>query len=178
VRRRGLELRVRLPGRRPYRRRGRTGPCRPRRRRERPRRSEPAGTKSSGRKTVADSAAYTTSRDARWAMEGNKGGAGLASRSAQPWGSVVISCQIFNSGPEAGVLVGRGTTELSGRGHAERSAPVPPGPGAPWWGMQGGDAPLPAGGLAVERCLKESVSERGRRAGCPQINPPGSQSER
>ncbi|AMV21274.1 hypothetical protein VT03_25455 [Planctomyces sp. SH-PL14] len=30
-----------------------------------------------------------------------------------------------------------------------------PGPGAPWWGVQRGNAPLPAGGLAVERCLKE-----------------------
>ncbi|AMV16328.1 hypothetical protein VT03_00465 [Planctomyces sp. SH-PL14] len=29
------------------------------------------------------------------------------------------------------------------------------GPGAPWWGVQRGNAPLPAGGLAVDNCLKE-----------------------
>ena len=42
--------------------------------------------------------------------------------------------------------------------------PAPPKPasrGYPWWGMQGGNAPLPAGGLAVEHCLKEGVSKRG-----------------
>ncbi|AMV22101.1 hypothetical protein VT03_29630 [Planctomyces sp. SH-PL14] len=37
---------------------------------------------------------------------------------------------------------------------------------------------LPAGGLAVERCLKEMVSKRGQRAVCPHINPPGFRSER
>ncbi len=29
------------------------------------------------------------------------------------------------------------------------------GPGASWWGVQRGNAPCAAGGLAVERCLKE-----------------------
>jgi hypothetical protein len=35
---------------------------------------------------------------------------------------------------------------------------------------------LPAGGLAVERYLKEHVSKRGRPAGCPLTNPRGLQS--
>ena len=52
-----------------------------------------------------------------------------------------------------------------------------PGPGGPWWGMQGGHAPLPAGGLAVERCLKERVSKLGQRVVCPLTNPRGLQSE-
>jgi len=43
--------------------------------------------------------------------------------------------------------------------------------------MQGGDALLPAGGLAVERCLKEDVSKRGQRAVCPLTNPWGLQSQ-
>ncbi|AMV19457.1 hypothetical protein VT03_16305 [Planctomyces sp. SH-PL14] len=43
--------------------------------------------------------------------------------------------------------------------------------------MQGGNALLPAGGLAVERFLKEVVSKRGRGAGCPLTNPRGFQSE-
>ena len=30
---------------------------------------------------------------------------------------------------------------------------------------------MPAGGLAVERCLKEGVSRRGHRVGCPLTNP-------
>jgi len=34
---------------------------------------------------------------------------------------------------------------------------------------------LPAGGLAVERCLKEHVSKRGHRAVCPLANPLGSE---
>ncbi len=37
---------------------------------------------------------------------------------------------------------------------------------------------LPAGGLAVGRCLKECVSKRGQRAGCPLTNPRGFQGER
>ncbi|AMV19482.1 hypothetical protein VT03_16430 [Planctomyces sp. SH-PL14] len=37
--------------------------------------------------------------------------------------------------------------------------------------MQGGNALLPAGGLAVERCLKEGVSKRGHRTGCPPHQP-------
>jgi hypothetical protein len=37
---------------------------------------------------------------------------------------------------------------------------------------------LPAGGLAVERCLKEIVSKRGQRAGCPLTNPRGFRGER
>ena len=32
-------------------------------------------------------------------------------------------------------------------------------------------APLPAGGLAVERCLKERVSKREQRVVCPLTNP-------
>ncbi|AMV19338.1 hypothetical protein VT03_15710 [Planctomyces sp. SH-PL14] len=44
--------------------------------------------------------------------------------------------------------------------------------------MQGGHTPLPAGGLAVERCLEECVSKRGHRVGCPLTNPRGFQSER
>ncbi|AMV20000.1 hypothetical protein VT03_19030 [Planctomyces sp. SH-PL14] len=48
--------------------------------------------------------------------------------------------------------------------------------GHPWWGMQGGNALLPAGGLAVERCLKEFVSKRGQRAVCPLTNRRGLQS--
>ncbi|AMV21002.1 hypothetical protein VT03_24075 [Planctomyces sp. SH-PL14] len=62
-------------------------------------------------------------------------------------------------------------------GQGEQVADQEPGPGAPWWGMQGGNALLPAGGLAVERCLKECVSKRGHRAGCPLTNPLGLQSE-
>jgi len=50
--------------------------------------------------------------------------------------------------------------------------------GDPGGGMQGGNALLPAGGLAIENCLKEDVSKRGRRAGCPITNPRGIQSER
>jgi len=50
--------------------------------------------------------------------------------------------------------------------------------GLPWWGVQRGNAPLPAGGLAVERCLKERVSKRGHGVGCPLTNPRGLQSER
>ena len=50
--------------------------------------------------------------------------------------------------------------------------------GYPWSGMQGGDAPLPAGGLAVGRCLKECVSKRGQRVVCPLTNPRGLQFER
>ncbi|AMV18490.1 hypothetical protein VT03_11405 [Planctomyces sp. SH-PL14] len=55
--------------------------------------------------------------------------------------------------------------------------PHPPGPGGPWWGVQRGlccflGPPLPAGGLAVERCLKEGVSKRGQRAGCPLTSSP------
>ena len=37
---------------------------------------------------------------------------------------------------------------------------------------------MPAGGLAVERCLKAGVSKRGHRAGCPLTNPLWIQSER
>ena len=37
---------------------------------------------------------------------------------------------------------------------------------------------MPAGGLAVERCLKEIVSRRGRHTGCPLTNPRGLRSER
>ena len=37
---------------------------------------------------------------------------------------------------------------------------------------------MPAGGLAVERYLKESVSKRGHRVVCPLTNPRGLQSER
>ena len=37
---------------------------------------------------------------------------------------------------------------------------------------------MPAGGLAVERCLKEIVFKRGHRVGCPLTNPLGFQSER
>ena len=44
--------------------------------------------------------------------------------------------------------------------------------------MQGGEALLPAGGLAVERCLMELVSKRGHRAVCPLTNPRGLRSER
>ncbi|AMV21281.1 hypothetical protein VT03_25490 [Planctomyces sp. SH-PL14] len=50
--------------------------------------------------------------------------------------------------------------------------------GYPWWGMQGGEASLPAGGLAVERRLKEIVSKRGQGAGCPRTNPRGFLGER
>ena len=32
---------------------------------------------------------------------------------------------------------------------------------------------MPAGGLAVERCLKECVSKRGHRAVCPAHEPAG-----
>ena len=32
---------------------------------------------------------------------------------------------------------------------------------------------MPAGGLAVERCLKEFVSKRGHRVGCPTHQPAG-----
>ncbi|AMV22716.1 hypothetical protein VT03_32780 [Planctomyces sp. SH-PL14] len=49
--------------------------------------------------------------------------------------------------------------------------------GAPWWGVQRGNAPLPAGGPLVERYLKEGVSKRGRRVVCPLTNPPGLQSQ-
>ncbi|AMV19123.1 hypothetical protein VT03_14630 [Planctomyces sp. SH-PL14] len=49
--------------------------------------------------------------------------------------------------------------------------------GHPGQGVQGEEFPLPAGGLAVERYLKEPVSKRGRRAGCPLTNPRGLQSE-
>ncbi|AMV19032.1 hypothetical protein VT03_14170 [Planctomyces sp. SH-PL14] len=62
-----------------------------------------------------------------------------------------------------------------------RLVPAPPRLGSrgyPWWGMQGGNAPLPAGGLAVERCLKEPVSKRGHRAVCPPTNTLGFQGER
>ncbi|AMV22736.1 hypothetical protein VT03_32880 [Planctomyces sp. SH-PL14] len=38
--------------------------------------------------------------------------------------------------------------------------------------------PLPAGGLTVERCLKENVSKRGDRAGCSLTHPRGLQSKR
>ncbi|AMV17797.1 hypothetical protein VT03_07885 [Planctomyces sp. SH-PL14] len=44
--------------------------------------------------------------------------------------------------------------------------------------MQGGNALLPAGGLAVGNCLKESVSKREHRVVCPHINRRGLQSER
>ena len=55
---------------------------------------------------------------------------------------------------------------------AEKDCWLNRGPGGhPWWGMQGGNAPLPAGGLAVERCLKEHLSKRGQCAGCPLTNP-------
>ena len=37
---------------------------------------------------------------------------------------------------------------------------------------------MPAGGLAVERCLKECVSKRGGRVVCPYTTPRGSQSQR
>ena len=37
---------------------------------------------------------------------------------------------------------------------------------------------MPAGGLAVERCLKELVSKRGHSAVCPLTNPRELQSER
>ncbi|AMV19941.1 hypothetical protein VT03_18735 [Planctomyces sp. SH-PL14] len=37
---------------------------------------------------------------------------------------------------------------------------------------------MPAGGLAVERCLKEIVSKRGHRTVCPLTNPQGFQGER
>ncbi|AMV18721.1 hypothetical protein VT03_12560 [Planctomyces sp. SH-PL14] len=49
--------------------------------------------------------------------------------------------------------------------------------GYPWWGVQRGNAPLPAGGLAVERYLKEHVSKRGHGAVCPLTNPRGFQNE-
>ncbi len=39
-------------------------------------------------------------------------------------------------------------------------------------------AHLPAGGLAVERCLKECVSKRGQRVVCPSPNPRGLRSQR
>ncbi len=61
---------------------------------------------------------------------------------------------------------------------SRHDAAGPPGPGAPWWGVQRGlccFGPLPAGGLAVERCLKEGVSRCGQRAGCPLTNPRGLQ---
>ena len=44
--------------------------------------------------------------------------------------------------------------------------------------MQGGNALLPAGGLAVVRHLKEIVSKRGQGAVCPHMNQRGFQSER
>ena len=44
--------------------------------------------------------------------------------------------------------------------------------------MQGGEASLHAGGLAVERRLKEIVSKRGQGAGCPRTNPRGFLGER
>ncbi|AMV17898.1 hypothetical protein VT03_08390 [Planctomyces sp. SH-PL14] len=50
--------------------------------------------------------------------------------------------------------------------------------GHPGQGVQGAECPLPAGGLAVERCLKERVSRRGHRAVCPSPKTRGLQSER
>ena len=41
----------------------------------------------------------------------------------------------------------------------------------------GKESPLHAGGLAVERRLKEVVSKRGRRAACPLTDPRGLKSE-
>ena len=50
--------------------------------------------------------------------------------------------------------------------------------GHPGQGVQGAECLLPAGGLAVEGCLKEWVSKRGQRVVCPLTNPRGFQCER
>ncbi len=82
----------------------------------------------------------------------------------------------FEQGGDRGLGNARTPPSTGGCAKPQPNVIAPPGPGGcPGGGIQGGCvvflAPLPAGGLAVENCLKEHLSKRGRRAACPLTNP-------
>ncbi len=98
------------------------------------------------------------------------------------WGTR-IPWRVSRSSPDGTRLAkrGGGWHDLeSGRGWPGKVElpPSHPGPGAPWWGVQGATPSCPPEAVSSDTVGRECVSKRGHRVVCPLTNPRGLQSQR